>query len=75
MIRPKRPRIRLRQEEYRRLHRSVLERDGWRCQSCGSSNNLQVHHLQPKSRLGDDAKENLIALCWNCHRKVHVNGL
>ena len=25
------------------LHRLVLERDGWRCQLCGSMQHLQVH--------------------------------
>ena len=39
-------RLRLDPESYRELHRQVLERDGWRCQVCGSMQNLQVHHLQ-----------------------------
>ena len=24
---------------------AVLERDGWRCQHCGGSNGLQIHHI------------------------------
>ena len=70
---PKRPRIRLNQEAYARLHRQILERDGWRCQVCGSSENLQVHHRKLRSRSGDDAEENLITLCAHCHAQIHIN--
>ena len=49
----------------------VLQRDGWRCQNCGSLTNLQVHHLKFRSRLGDDAESNLITLCASCHRAIH----
>ena len=41
----KSPRLRLDSESYRDLHRQILERDGWRCQVCGSMQHLQVHHL------------------------------
>ena len=69
----KQARLRLPPEGYRELHLEVLERDGWRCQMCGTMNNLQVHHLQFRSRSGDDHKTNLITLCWSCHRRVHEN--
>ncbi len=69
---PKLPRIRLAQESYRSLRQHVLERDGWRCQSCGSLSNLQVHHLQSRSHQGDDSGENLLTLCAQCHRNVHI---
>ncbi len=49
----------------------VLERDGWRCQECGSMKNLQVHHMKPRSRLGGDVMRNLITLCDSCHGKCH----
>ncbi len=68
----KRPRLRLEPEAYRQLSRAVLARDGWRCQHCGTAQNLQVHHLRPRSRLGDDAEENLITLCAACHRAWHL---
>ena len=40
-IRPASPRVRLDPESYLVLHRQVLDRDIWRCQSCGSMQNLQ----------------------------------
>jgi len=67
----KRPRIREEPQIYRELRRQVLQRDGWRCQKCGSFINLQVHHIRPRSRLGDDSEANLITLCADCHRICH----
>jgi 5-methylcytosine-specific restriction endonuclease McrA len=70
---PKRPRLRLPPKAYRQLHRKILERDGWRCQACGSMENLQVHHMQFRSHSGADDEVNLITLCADCHMLVH-NG-
>jgi 5-methylcytosine-specific restriction endonuclease McrA len=53
---------------YSMLHREILERDGWRCQMCGCSKNLDVHHMRRRSALGDDAETNLITLCRDCHK-------
>ena len=68
---PRRPRLRLDADSYRQLRHQVVERDGWRCQCCGQPTNLQVHHLNPRSRLGDDAESNLITLCAKCHQELH----
>jgi hypothetical protein len=67
------PRLKLNQQSYQILHEKVLRRDGWRCQSCGSPRRLQVHHMQSRSRLGDDAEDNLITLCDLCHRRTHLH--
>ena len=67
----KRPRIRLAPDLYRRLKREILERDGWRCQGCGSSRSLDVHHMRRRSALGDDEETNLITLCRECHQLQH----
>jgi 5-methylcytosine-specific restriction endonuclease McrA len=71
-IRPKKPRLKLDPESYRELHRQVLQRDGWRCQMCGSMQRLQVHHVQFRSHSGGDLEENLITLCAECHKNVHL---
>ena len=67
----KRPRLKLDPKAYKELCGQVLARDGWRCQSCGSARNLQVHHLRARSKLGDDALQNLISLCAHCHARQH----
>lgn len=32
---------------------------------------LEVHHIKPLSKGGEDTVENTVALCPNCHRKTH----
>ena len=64
---------RLDRDGYRALHRQVLIRDGWRCQSCGGMQHLQVHHLQFRSHSGADVERNLITLCSFCHKQAHRN--
>jgi len=64
-------RIKLGIRIYRRLMKRVLERDGWRCQRCGSLENLQVHHRTKRSQQGDDALRNLVTLCAYCHMAEH----
>lgn len=68
---PKTPRARLEADVYQRLRVQVLDRDGWRCQVCGSMANLEVHHLQFRSRQGQDTEANLITLCSQCHKRTH----
>jgi 5-methylcytosine-specific restriction endonuclease McrA len=70
-LRQKRPRLVLKHEDYGELRNRVLDRDGWKCQGCGSSVNLQVHHFVRRSQLGSDVLENLITLCVDCHRRQH----
>ena len=61
--------------EYERLRRAVLERDGWRCQHCGSRDNLHLHHQLFRSHGGADSTDNLIILCASCHRALHRGQL
>jgi 5-methylcytosine-specific restriction endonuclease McrA len=70
-LRQKRPRLKLDPESYEALKNEVLERDGWRCQDCGSAKMLEVHHVQPRGKLGHDTSENLITLCVDCHARWH----
>jgi 5-methylcytosine-specific restriction endonuclease McrA len=69
---PKHARLRLDPEEYEELRKHVLRRDGWRCQSCGTMSNLEVHHKEFRSHSGDDSEQNLITLCSGCHTVVHA---
>jgi len=62
--------IRLDAEAYETLRQQVLERDGWRCQLCGSMA-VEVHHIERRSQAGADAEENLITLCSACQRRIH----
>jgi 5-methylcytosine-specific restriction endonuclease McrA len=70
---PKAPRLQLNRESYDRLRHEVLSRDGWKCQSCGSMSNLEVHHQQFRSQGGRNSEENLITLCTGCHSRLHLS--
>ena len=41
------------------------------CVACGQSENLNHHHLVPRSIGGSDDDSNLITLCGSCHAKAH----
>jgi 5-methylcytosine-specific restriction endonuclease McrA len=64
-------RIKLGIRAYRRIMKRVLERDDWRCQRCGSLENLQIHHQIKRSQMGNDSLENLQTLCARCHMAKH----
>lgn len=45
------------------------------CEVCGSRQYLEVHHIKTRGSGGDDVPDNLIRLCWICHRKAHDGNL
>ena len=47
----------------------VMERDGFRCRSCGRRGHLEVDHVVPVQRRGSDDLGNLQALCVRCHKR------
>ncbi|MFD7837780.1 HNH endonuclease [Streptomyces sp. NPDC059761] len=65
------PRVR----EAIKLRYKILERDGKKCQDCGSSPAegavLQVHHILPVHQGGNNADDNLVTLCSQCHAGRH----
>ena len=71
VTRPSPSRQRLRSGPYEELRQQVLRRDAWRCQLCGMTSNLEVHHQQFRSQSGDDSERNLITLCAACHATTH----
>lgn len=71
-----------RKEEYRKLledpewykkRLKILSRDGFRCTSCFSKVNLQVHHLKYiKGKMPWEVPNNYLkTLCRACHEKAH----
>lgn len=57
--------------EGRNAREKVLKRDG-ACVLCGSTERLQRHHIIPRPKGGTDTPRNQIALCRECHRKLHA---
>ena len=40
------------------------------CEGCGSKEKLTLHH-KTYARLGNEAAEDLVCLCWTCHKSRH----
>ena len=56
---------------------NVLKRDKCRCIDCGSTQNLEVHHLIPYE-IGNKwtvQPENLVVLCHKCHVALHLDSI
>jgi 5-methylcytosine-specific restriction endonuclease McrA len=49
--------------------KNILRRDRYRCQYCGSRENLTVDHIIPRSRGGRDTWENLVTACTRCNNR------
>lgn len=45
----------------------VFERDGFKCQACGTQKNLTIDHILPRSQGGGDNQENLRTFCRSCN--------
>ena len=61
-------------DTWKSIRRLVLERDGYRCMTCGDScrsEEADIHHLMPRSLGGSDEPSNLITLCDGCHAAHH----
>ena len=41
------------------------------CACCGKELNLEVHHIIPINKGGNNDMRNLISVCSDCHRKIH----
>lgn len=56
---------------YRSWRKAVFERDNYTCQTCGSKENLNAHHIKPFKdfpELRFDVSNGL-TLCVNCHKE------
>ena len=49
--------VRLDPKLYEQLRNRVLRQDGWKCQSCGTMSNREVHSNEFRSPSGHDSEE------------------
>lgn len=62
----------LKSDEWKRIRRKALERSYYKkCFTCGSPNNIQLHHRSYKWIGTPFAMRGLVPLCGKCHQKVH----
>jgi HNH endonuclease len=48
---------------------NIFRRDGNRCQYCGTSQDLTLDHVMPRSRGGKSTWDNLVTACKSCNSK------
>jgi 5-methylcytosine-specific restriction endonuclease McrA len=53
--------------------RSVLNATGGRCFACGSTENVEAHHLHPLADRGEKNGPGM-PLCRHCHDLLHSKG-
>lgn len=60
-----------RTKRWQTLRAEILERDGYRCRSCGCAGRLEVDHIKPVRTHPDlsYSRSNLQALCPSCHTR------
>jgi len=60
------------EERNQTLRKKVFERDNFTCQKCKiqdkTTRTLEAHHITPLYLGGKDEIENLITLCFDCHK-------
>jgi group II intron reverse transcriptase/maturase len=61
-------------EEWRELKAEIKAERGAKCERCGSTVNLDLHHLKARRYGGQDAKENAQLLCERCHVQTPTYG-
>jgi len=63
---------RVRRPAVRLTRQNLMLRDGHQCQYCGSRatlRNLDLDHVLPRSRGGEDSWQNLVTACQPCNRR------
>lgn len=61
---------------FRAFRLKVYVKYNERCHRCGSTENLQMHHIKPLSKNGSYTLDNLELLCEECHKEEHgIGGL
>lgn len=60
----------LKSEAWRAKREDAFRHYGRKCDRCGSTRNLHIHHLS-YARLGREEMEDLQVLCHDCHEKRH----
>jgi 5-methylcytosine-specific restriction endonuclease McrA len=48
---------------------NIMKRDAYQCLYCGSTKNLTLDHMIPKSRGGDSSWTNLVTACMRCNTR------
>lgn len=56
-------------KHWEKVRSKAISRDGGRCQTCYSSENLEAHH-RTYMRFGNEVIDDVITLCKECHYAI-----
>lgn len=66
----------LQSDEWKTKARKRAEIDGYKCCMCNSSgtmnNPLECHHITYRNIYRENVYKDVLTLCRNCHRSVHI---
>ena len=57
-------------DHWRKTRAAALKRAWNKCERCGATNSLTVHHIV--YRKWRERPEDLQVLCWRCHKLAHA---
>lgn len=60
----------LQSTEWQLLRNIILDRAGHKCEQCGSTKNLNIHHIHYKT-LFREASSDVVCVCGECHTAIH----
>jgi 5-methylcytosine-specific restriction endonuclease McrA len=61
----------------RKINKKTFKRSAGKCRLCGEHTYelLDVHRIIPGKDGGKYTEDNTVAICANCHRKVHAGDI
>lgn len=63
----------LHSRRWQELRAEALVRDGCRCRSCNSAQDLEVHHRRYPAVFGTETVDDLTTLCRSCHEAISAH--
>ena len=60
---------------HRQAQKEGKIRDNYTCQTCGSNDTTEGHHIIDHQYSGAPNTDNIITLCHHCHTEVHKGNL
>lgn len=50
------------------MRQKLKDAVGGKCEQCKQKGDLEIHHIRPVAKGGNNAPSNLVVLCPNCHQ-------
>lgn len=61
----------LKTAKWREIRKEKLIEVDYQCEDCGSTKDLEVHHIVYPEKLGEEDMTELAVLCKECHENEH----